>query len=273
MKKLAVIIGLFLLAVLAGCAAEPAADGGVNTRTGELVTEEEPAMRGTPAVLTFYSFDGGGPEYAAEIDDPALLSCAWERIYDSPEHENEDGAGYSVVFTFTGLRPGETQVRISSRSPIAGNGEYLYSVTVDEELNVAAAPLPPEGTAAPVRPAPVLVLEVGERRFYASLEDNDSARAFIEQLSPEAIEVEMRDYGGFEKVGPLPWALPQNDEEITTQPGDVILYQGDQITVYYGQNTWSLTRLARIGNVTGEELLEALGDGAVTIRFWLEWSE
>ncbi len=83
----------------------------------------------------------------------------------------------------------------------------------------------------------------------------------------------MHDYGGFEKVGPLPWTLPRNDMQITTEPGDVILYDGNQITVYYGQNTWDLTRLARIGNVKKEELLDAFGDGEVTVSFWLEWSE
>ena len=53
----------------------------------------------------------------------------------------------------------------------------------------------------------------------------------------------------------------------------MILYQGDQITIYYDVNTWSFTRLAKIGNVTKEELLEAFGDGDVTVRFHLEWSE
>ena len=69
------------------------------------------------------------------------------------------------------------------------------------------------------------------------------------------------------------WSLPRNDESITTEPGDVILYQGDQITVYYDENTWNFTRLAKIGSVTREELLEAFGEGNVTVTFWTEWSE
>ena len=71
----------------------------------------------------------------------------------------------------------------------------------------------------------------------------------------------------------MPWSLPENDEQITTEPGDVILYQGDQISIYYDENTWNLTRLAKINDVTREELLEAFGDGSAAVTFWVEWSE
>lgn len=122
-------------------------------------------------------------------------------------------------------------------------------------------------------PAPVLVIDTGHRKFYAVLEENSSAQALIEKLSPEAISLSLHDYGGFEKVGPLPWKLPQNDESITARPGDVILYQGDQLTIYYGENAWNLTRLARIGGADKDELLAALGEADVTVTLYLEWSE
>lgn len=125
----------------------------------------------------------------------------------------------------------------------------------------------------PVRSVPTLAIEVNGRTFYAAITDNASAKAFVEKLSSGAIEVNMHDYGSFEKVGQLPWKLPRSDESITTEPGDVILYQGDQITIYYDQNTWNFTRLAKIGNVTREALLDALGDGDVNVTFWIEWSE
>lgn len=125
----------------------------------------------------------------------------------------------------------------------------------------------------PISNTCVLVIEAGEKRFYANLEDNSSAKALIEKLNSRPITVDMHDYGGFEKVASLPWELPRNDESITTVPGDIILYQGDQITVYYDENTWSFTRLAHIGNTTKEELLAALGDGDVSVSFYLEWSE
>ena len=122
-------------------------------------------------------------------------------------------------------------------------------------------------------PVPTLAIEVGDKLFYAALEDNSSAKALVEMLSEGPVSLELHDYGDFEKVGPLPWELPRNDETITTNPGDIILYQGSQITVYYDENTWSFTRLARIDGETRESLLEALGPSDTTVTLWVEWSE
>ena len=125
-----------------------------------------------------------------------------------------------------------------------------------------------------IQPVPQLVIrtEAGQV-FYADLEDNSSAEAFLELLSTGELEVQLHDYGNFEKVGPLPQELPRNDEQITTQPGDVILYQGNQITIYYDENTWNFTRLAHVADVTREELLDAFGEGDVAVTFYAEWSE
>ena len=125
----------------------------------------------------------------------------------------------------------------------------------------------------PVAPTCVLVIEVGEKVFYANLEDNSSAKALVEKLNSGPITVDMHDYGNFEKVGELPWELPRNDEDITTVPGDIILYLGKRIVIYYDENTWDFTRLAKIDNTTKEELLAALGDGNVSVSFSLEWGE
>ena len=102
---------------------------------------------------------------------------------------------------------------------------------------------------------------------------NSSAEAFISLLRDGDVMIEMHDYGNFEKVGTLPYSLPRSDESITTVPGDVILYQGNQITVYYDVNTWEFTRLARIEGVSREDLLEVFGDGDVSVTFRIEWSE
>ena len=71
---------------------------------------------------------------------------------------------------------------------------------------------------------PILAIAAGNRVYYAALKDNSSAEALVDRLSSGKIEIEMHDYCGFEKVGLLSWELPANDERITTQPGDVILY-------------------------------------------------
>ncbi len=436
------------------------------------------------AVLSFHSFDGGGPEYRITLEDPTLAAFEAERRYGKPDHALLEGAGYDVIFTFTGLKPGETGMTVAVRSPAGENRDIVYTVKVDESLRVTLtekrlpvafsltregacnyeittpgdgyrlqvnqgaaqsigadvvealqeiidefgmdgwdgfdkraedsgegfsleiaydgggwiraagqgvfppgwaeataridelleAMRPPEigevpgayrwpgeddaggitialaadGTfalagpasdgggewamdgallyllgggdpgwygifipvrdaliyveadsidfpaalpdgarfekmkdewdtgeyrAAFVRATPTLTIEAGGKVFYAVLEENPSADALVEKLNSGAISVEMHDYGDFEKVGPLPWSLPANDGEITTEPGDVILYQGDKITIYYGRNAWRFTRLAKIENVTREQLLDAFGEGGVTVTFWLEWSE
>lgn len=254
--------------------------GGIIAWTGEIVTENAPEESVPPvkttASVSFESFDGGGPEFSARIGNPEIASYESQRHYYKDDHDQMTGAGYEVVFTFTGLKAGETKATISARSPIADNFDAVYSIKVDQPGNVTLEQLEETDfneVVEAIRPVPMLVIEANDSYFYASLEDNSTAEAFTEELSHGEIEIEMHDYGGFEKVGPLPWSLPRNDESITTKPGDVILYQGNQITIYYGENTWSFTRLAKINDTSKEELLELLGSGDVTVRFWIEWSE
>lgn len=124
-----------------------------------------------------------------------------------------------------------------------------------------------------IKPRAVLMIEVGGKRFYASFEGNPAASAFTEKLNSGALTVDVCDRGGLEKTGPLPYNLPQSDKEITTTPGDVILYNENRIALCCGEAEKNCTRLARIGNVTKEKLLEALGTGGAQVTFSLEWSE
>jgi len=117
-----------------------------------------------------------------------------------------------------------------------------------------------------------LYVSVNGSRMRAVLEDNSSAKALAELIrkSGGSISVDMEDYASFEKVGSLPEALPRNDENITTAPGDIILYLGRRITIYYDTNEWSLTRLGRIVSVDERELRRILGKGNVTVTLSLE---
>ncbi len=101
----------------------------------------------------------------------------------------------------------------------------------------------------------------------ATLADNSSAKAFYTLLQKGSVTVNMHDYGSFEKVGPLPQSLPRNDTQITTTAGDIILYQGNQITIYYDRNSWTFTRLGKVDNITQAELKKNLGSGNVTAVF------
>lgn len=142
------------------------------------------------------------------------------------------------------------------------------SDTPQTEISQPSATTPSQSTQVqPSQEESALKITVNGQELLATFEDNSSAREFQELLAQGPLTVEMADYGGFEKVGALGTTLTRNDTQITTQPGDVILYQGNQITIYYGTNSWNFTRLARIDDPSG--LQEKLGDGTVSVTFSL----
>ena len=112
-------------------------------------------------------------------------------------------------------------------------------------------------------------IQIGDHVLTATLVENSSVDALKQALSEGPITVNMRDYGGMEKVGSLGMDLPRNDQQITTEAGDIILYQGNAFVIYYAPNSWNFTRLGKINNVTAEKLREILGDGNVTITLTL----
>lgn len=114
-----------------------------------------------------------------------------------------------------------------------------------------------------------IIILVNNHELIVELENNSSSNALISKLKKGSIKVECSDYGNFEKVGSLGFDLPTNDKNITTVPGDVILYQGNQITLYYDTNTWSFTKLGHI-DIEKEELKEILGNGDVTLEIILK---
>lgn len=116
-------------------------------------------------------------------------------------------------------------------------------------------------------------LKTGGKTFTATLADNSSTRALKALLAGGDLTIEMEDYARMEKVGPIGTTLPRNDEQISTVPGDLILYQGRYFVIYYGRNSYSLTRLGKIDNVTESELKAALGDGDVTVTLSLGESD
>lgn len=111
-------------------------------------------------------------------------------------------------------------------------------------------------------------VQVGDAVFSATLEQNEAVNAFVEMMREDSVVIQMSDYSGFEKVGPLGTSLPASNSQTTTHAGDIVLYNGNQIVIFYGSNSWSYTRLGHIDDLTGWE--EALGNGDVTVIFSLE---
>ena len=111
-------------------------------------------------------------------------------------------------------------------------------------------------------------VQVGDMIFSATLEENVAVSALVEMMRKSPVVLQMSDYSGFEKVGPLGTSLPADNNQTTTHAGDIVLYNGNQIVIFYGSNSWSYTRLGHIDDLTGWE--EALGNGDVTVTFSLE---
>ncbi|MEE0935477.1 MAG: cyclophilin-like fold protein [Methanobrevibacter sp.] len=108
-------------------------------------------------------------------------------------------------------------------------------------------------------------IKVNDEVFDVKLEDNSAARELVRTLESGNVTVNATEYGGFEKVGDLGFSLPTSDENINTSPGDLVLYQGNQISLFYDSHSWSYTKLGKIDNVDSNHLKEVLGSGDVTI--------
>ena len=153
-------------------------------------------------------------------------------------------------------------------------GEAVDNTTQPQEVQPTEIP----ETSAPVSEVDdseetgeqYMKIQAGDYTFTATLADNTSAQALVEMLQDGPVTVSMQDYGSMEKVGSLGQSLPRNDEQITTEAGDIILYQGNMLVIYYAPNSWNFTRLGKIENVTKKDLLKAFGNGSVKITLSLD---
>ena len=100
-------------------------------------------------------------------------------------------------------------------------------------------------------------------------EDNESAAA-LKELAAGGLEIRMSMYGGFEQVGSIGQRLPASDVQTTTSSGDIVLYSGSQLVVFYGSNSWAYTRLGHITDKTPEEMRALQGSGDVTVTLSVE---
>ncbi len=117
----------------------------------------------------------------------------------------------------------------------------------------------------------VIFLTIGSDKNSVKLEENAATAALVELLKEGDITYTAHSYGGFEMVGALGHALPRDDRQMTTEAGDVILYSGDQIVLFYGANSWSYTRLGKMQGLSSDELRAILtGSDPVTVTISLQ---
>ena len=114
----------------------------------------------------------------------------------------------------------------------------------------------------------IIKLKVNNHVFNVKLESNSAAKALMAKLKKGNITIYAEDYGNFEKVGELGFSLPRSDKYITTSLGDIVLYNGDEISLFYNSNSWSYTKLGKVQNT--KDLKNILGTGDATLVFSLK---
>ena len=110
-------------------------------------------------------------------------------------------------------------------------------------------------------------LIISDTEVPVTWEDNDSVRAIMDMISDRQLTVQMSMYGGFEQVGELGRSIVRDDRQITTDPGDIVLYAGNSIVVFYGSNSWAYTKLGHI-DLSDDQLRDLLGNEDVKITLF-----
>lgn len=113
---------------------------------------------------------------------------------------------------------------------------------------------------------------INDNKLEIVLSQNIAVDALMEQLKEGNITYTARDYGGFEKVGSIGVALPTSDTNINAEAGDVMLYHGNQIVMFYGENRYSYTRIGRIKGYSTRQLKSVLnvGNGNIQVTLSLD---
>lgn len=111
-----------------------------------------------------------------------------------------------------------------------------------------------------------LVLRINGNDLNVIWENNETVAELISYAQKEKIVVDTTIYGGFEQVGSLPQSFSRNDVQMTTEPGDIVLYSGNQLVVFFGSNSWSYTKLGQIEGLSEEELSELLSTNSASIE-------
>ena len=112
-------------------------------------------------------------------------------------------------------------------------------------------------------------ITAGGKTITATLADNATAKALAEKLKSGSVTVDMKA-NGFEHYGPLGFSLERHDEQISAVSGDIMLYNGDNICVFYGNNSWSYTRLGKVDGKTADELKAFFGTGTISVTYSLK---
>ena len=175
--------------------------------------------------------------------------------------------GKTVIPFCTSASSGAGSSAKNLQAVSAGEAEWLDVTRIDnrstaEDIRAWALSLGLEGEKT-------MKMMIGTTPVEVKWEDNDSVAA-LKELAAGGLEIRMSMYGGFEQVGPIGSRLPSSDVQTVTDSGDIVLYSGSQLVVFYGSNSWAYTRLGHITDKTPEEMKTLLGNGDVTITLSMD---
>lgn len=149
-----------------------------------------------------------------------------------------------IIFTICGCK----STQISENTETADNTEVSEETIQEDNMQKTE-----------------LKMMIGETEVQVEWENNDSVEALKELVKEKPLIIQMSMYGGFEQVGSIGRSLPRKDVQTTTNSGDIVLYSGDQIVVFYGSNSWSYTRLGHITDQNQKGMADLLSNGDVTV--------
>ena len=117
-----------------------------------------------------------------------------------------------------------------------------------------------------------MYITIGDETHSITMEDNVGTRALVAALQTDNITYPAHDYRNFEKVGYVGQSFPTADHQTTTSAGDLVLYNGDNICIFYGSNSWSYTRIGKLDNLSADEVRRFVraGEGEVSITLSLQ---
>lgn len=231
------------------------------------------AVASKQAVISFHSFDGGGPAYDMKIDDPDIVSCEKTHAYNDPKHAEQDGSAYTVTFTLTGKKPGVTHAIITEHSPIESTDTlYRYQITVADDLSVTTVKESEQASRdSALSSTAQLMVAVNDKTYPAEVEDNAAVTALIDKLSPAELSVEAADRDGVEKRAPLPWTITGDPAEGEAHAGDLLLYPDNEIALCTRTHKGTFTKLAHLN--APEDWTKSVGTDNIGLTLWTEWSE
>lgn len=177
-----------------------------------------------------------------------VSGCGKQPVSESPTGESESAEAFVSDSTSEEQAASETE---SVNEPSANENEATQEDTKED-------------TEA------MLQMRIGDTAVTVEWEDNESVQALRDLCTDNPLTIQMSMYGGFEQVGSIGQSLPRDDQQTTTGAGDIVLYSGNQIVVFYGSNSWAYTRLGHITDQNAAGMSELLGNGDVTITISME---